>query len=127
MASTLTRHEMKSGAAWLACAAPEQVDAFLGGLGDNALLSLPWLFEFWALPHQLPPEGDWKSWVIMGGRGAGKTRAGSEWVRRMVEGPTAAAPGRCRRVALVGDPKGSGEGRERVRCRLFRLGNCPRG
>ena len=40
-------------------------------------MALPWLFEFWALPHQLPPEGAWKSWVIMGGRGAGKTRAGA--------------------------------------------------
>lgn len=94
---------MRSGAAWLASAAPEEVEDFLGGLFENALLSLPWLFEFWALPHQLPPEGDWKSWVIMGGRGAGKTRAGSEWVRRMVEGPSAAAPGRCHRVALVGE------------------------
>ncbi|AUH34156.1 DNA-packaging protein [Paracoccus tegillarcae] len=94
---------MRSGAAWLASAAQEEVDEFLDGLSDNALLSLPWLFEFWALPHQLPPEGDWKSWVIMGGRGAGKTRAGSEWVRRMVEGPTAAAPGTCHRVALVGE------------------------
>lgn len=94
---------MRSGAAWLASAAPEEVEDFLGGLSENALLSLPWLFEFWALPHQLPPEGDWKSWVIMGGRGAGKTRAGSEWVRRMVEGPSAAVPGRCHRVALVGE------------------------
>uniref|UniRef100_UPI00289B23AC DNA-packaging protein n=1 Tax=Paracoccus sp. TaxID=267 RepID=UPI00289B23AC len=58
---------------------------------------------FWALPHQLPPEGDWKSWVIMGGRGAGKTRAGSEWVRRQVEGTTPDAPGRARRVALVAE------------------------
>ncbi|WP_265500831.1 DNA-packaging protein [Paracoccus beibuensis] len=96
-------HETRSGAAWLACAGPEEVEEFLGGLSENALMSLPWLFEFWALPHQLPPEGDWKSWVIMGGRGAGKTRAGSEWVRRMVEGPTAAAPGQCHRVALVGE------------------------
>ncbi|WBU65696.1 DNA-packaging protein [Paracoccus aerodenitrificans] len=94
---------MKSGAAWLASAAPEEVDAFLDGLSDNALASLPWLFEFWALPHQLPPAGDWKSWVIMGGRGAGKTRAGSEWVRRKVEGAVADAPGECSRVALVGE------------------------
>ncbi|WP_299905050.1 terminase family protein [uncultured Paracoccus sp.] len=96
-------HETRSGAAWLACAEPAEVDEFLDGLSENALLSLPWLFEFWALPHQLPPEGDWKSWVIMGGRGAGKTRAGSEWVRRMVEGPTATAPGRCHRLALLGE------------------------
>ena len=64
---------------------------------------MPWLFEFWALPHQLPPEGDWKSWVIMGGRGAGKTRAGSEWVRAQVEGATPEAPGRAKRVALVAE------------------------
>ena len=94
---------MKSGAAWLASAAPEEVDEFLAGLSDNALASLPWIFEFWALPHQLPPRGDWKSWVIMGGRGAGKTRAGSEWVRRKVEGATPEAPGECSRVALIGE------------------------
>ena len=64
-------------------------------------MALPWIFEFWALPHQLPPEGAWKSWVIMGGRGAGKTRAGAEWVRGQVEGDTPDAPGRARRVALV--------------------------
>ena len=94
---------MKSGAGWLAFATPEAIEGFLGGLSDNALLSLPWLFEFWALPHQLPPEGAWKTWVIMGGRGAGKTRAGSEWVRAEVEGATPLAPGRARRVALVGE------------------------
>ena len=44
-------------------------------MGSEELRGLPYLFEFWALPHQLPPEGDWKTWVIMGGRGAGKTRA----------------------------------------------------
>ncbi len=94
---------MRSGAAWLACAGPEEVDAFLAGLTENALASLPWLFEFWALPHQLPPGGDWKAWVIRGGRGAGKTRAGSEWVRAQVEGATPLGPGRARRVALVAE------------------------
>ena len=94
---------MRSGGAWLACAEPGEVDAFLNGLSSNALASLPWLFEFWALPHQLPPEGDWKSWVVMGGRGAGKTRAGSEWVRAQVEGATPGAPGRASRVALVAE------------------------
>ncbi|WP_139828440.1 DNA-packaging protein [Maritimibacter sp. HL-12] len=76
---------------------------FLEGLRDEALLALPWLFEFWALPHQLPPEGDWRSWVILGGRGAGKTRAGAEWVRMRVEGAKPDDPGRARRVALVGE------------------------
>jgi phage terminase large subunit-like protein len=55
------------------------------------------------MEHQLPPEGDWRSWVIMGGRGAGKTRAGAEWVRAQVEGARPLDAGRARRVALVGE------------------------
>jgi phage terminase large subunit-like protein len=97
------RRATRSGAVWLASATQAEVDAFLGGLSDEALLALPWLFEFWALPHQLPPEGAWRSWVIMGGRGAGKTRAGAEWVRGMVEGARPADPGRASRIALVGE------------------------
>ena len=66
-------------------------------------MALPYLFEFWAMEHQLPPESDWRTWVIMGGRGAGKTRAGSEWVRAEVEGAMPLDAGRSRRVALVGE------------------------
>lgn len=67
-------------------------------------MSLPWLFEHWAIAgHQLPPDGDWSTWVILGGRGAGKTRAGSEWIRAQVEGGRPGDPGRCSRVALVGE------------------------
>lgn len=76
---------------------------FLHGLSDAAFLALPWLFEFWALPHQIAPDGAWRTWVIMGGRGAGKTRAGAEWVRGQVEGAGPTDPGRARRVALVGE------------------------
>lgn len=94
---------MRSGAAWLASATQEAVDAFLEDLSDEALLALPWIFEFWALPHQLPPEGAWKTWIILGGRGAGKTRAGAEWVRGQVEGNRPTDAGRARRVALVGE------------------------
>ncbi len=62
------------------------------------------MFDFWALPHQLPPEGcEWRTWVILGGRGAGKTRAGAEWVRSMVEGDRPEEPGQASRVALVGE------------------------
>ncbi|WP_102224342.1 DNA-packaging protein [Acidimangrovimonas sediminis] len=97
------RPALRSGAAWLASATPETVDAFLESLSEGALMALPWMFEFWALPHQLPPEGVWRSWVIMGGRGAGKTRAGAEWVRAQVEGARPGDPGVARRVALVGE------------------------
>lgn len=94
---------MRSGADWLACAEPQEQEEFLKGVSEGTLLALPYLFEFWALPHQLPPEGEWRSWVILGGRGAGKTRAGAEWVRAEVEGPRPLDPGRSRRVALVGE------------------------
>jgi phage terminase large subunit-like protein len=77
--------------------------AFLDSLDEGALCALPFLFEFWAHPHQLPPIGDWRTWVAMGGRGAGKTRAGAEWVRSQVEGGGPRDIGRARRVALVGE------------------------
>lgn len=44
---------------------------------------------------QRPPQGDWRTWLFMGGRGAGKTRAGSEWVR------FSALQGGCQRIALI--------------------------
>ncbi|MBU6372780.1 MAG: terminase family protein [Alphaproteobacteria bacterium] len=53
-------------------------------------------FALWAGPGQLPPRGDWRVWVFVGGRGAGKTRAGAEWVHACV------AAGVARRIALVG-------------------------
>ncbi len=40
---------------------------------------------------------------MLGGRGAGKTRAGAEWVRASIEGRTPLSPGRRRRIALVGE------------------------
>ncbi len=87
----------------LACASAAERTDFLDDLSLEELRALPYLFDFWAHPHQLPPGGDWRSWVILGGRGAGKTRAGSEWVRAHVEGARPLDPGRARRVALVGE------------------------
>lgn len=49
-----------------------------------------------ARPEQLPPVGDaWNGWLFVGGRGAGKTRTGAEWVCEEVE------TGRAKRIALV--------------------------
>ena len=53
-------------------------------------------WNFWARPGQRPPAGDWSIWLIMAGRGFGKTRAGAEWVRSIAEGDGSA------RFALVG-------------------------
>jgi phage terminase large subunit-like protein len=93
----------KSLRALLSGLPPDERDGLLATLSPNALMSLPWLFEHWALAHQLPPEGDWTTWVVLGGRGAGKTRAGAEWVRAEVEGGKPGDPGRSARVALVGE------------------------
>lgn len=101
--STSIRQGLRLGANWIASAAPDLQKRFLEDLTEGELRALPFLFDFWAMEHQLPPTGDWRSWVIMGGRGAGKTRAGSEWVRSMVEGSKPLDKGRCRRVALVGE------------------------
>ncbi len=73
------------------------------GLSGPQLKALPYLFEFWALDHQLAPKGDWRTWIILGGRGAGKTRAGAEWVRSMVEGSRPRDPGMARHVGLIGE------------------------
>lgn len=79
------------------------MDAFLESLSPTELKALFYMFEFWALPHQLPPAGDWRTWVVMGGRGAGKTRAGAEWVRAQAEGPRPRLAGACKRIAIVGE------------------------
>lgn len=42
-------------------------------------------FNFWARPDQVPPKGDWTIWMILSGRGAGKTRTGAEWVRELAQ------------------------------------------
>ena len=54
--------------------------------------------DWWWQAHggQEAPEGDWTVWLLMAGRGFGKTRAGAEWVSEMAR----AAPGA--RIALVG-------------------------
>ena len=53
-----------------------------------------------ARPAQLPPPGDWRTWLVMAGRGFGKTRAGAEWVRSVAEADPAA------RIALAGGSLG---------------------
>ena len=100
---TWLKPSLRSGADWIACADVAIKERFLSDLSEGELMALPFLFEFWAMDHQLPPDRDWRSWVILGGRGAGKTRAGAEWVRAMVEGPRPLDGGRASRVALVAE------------------------
>lgn len=65
-------------------------------------------WPFWARGDQLPPayatDGSaWRVWLILGGRGAGKTRTGAEWIRAKVRGDHGPM---ARRIALVGETLG---------------------
>jgi phage terminase large subunit-like protein len=57
--------------------------------------ALLWDWGWWARPKQLPPTDEWVTWLILAGRGFGKTRTGAEWVRGEVQS------GRRGRMALV--------------------------
>lgn len=52
-------------------------------------------WRVWARPEQLAPDGNWRVWLLLAGRGFGKTRSGAEWVRAQVES------GAAERIALV--------------------------
>ena len=55
-----------------------------------------WRSELNARPNQIAPEGDWTTWLILAGRGFGKTRTGAEWIRERIES------GLSKRIALIG-------------------------
>jgi phage terminase large subunit-like protein len=57
---------------------------------------LLWDWNYRARDSQMPPPGDWRCWLFLGGRGAGKMRAGAEWVAEGVRSGT------MRRIALIG-------------------------
>jgi phage terminase large subunit-like protein len=84
---------------------PETLSEFLADLDDDALAFLVRDWELWARDDQLPPDAadgrDWRTWLILGGRGAGKTRAGAEWVRAIATHPPTG--GDPPRIALVGE------------------------
>ena len=56
----------------------------------------------WAHRGQIAASHEWRTWVIMAGRGFGKTRAGAEWVRGLIEPGLASAVSPPARIALVG-------------------------
>ena len=65
--------------------------------------ALLWRWDFWGRPSQIPPAGDWAVWLILAGRGFGKTRTGSEWIRSIACGATPLSGGKYRRIALVAE------------------------
>lgn len=69
----------------LAAMPPDAASRYIEGLTDAAAVDLAHHWAFWARPEQMPPPGGWRIWLIMAGRGFGKTRAGAEWVRTIGE------------------------------------------
>lgn len=74
----------------------EQQRAILSSYTSEQLTALRYDWRFWARPNQLPPVGDWRTWLILAGRGFGKTRTAGEWIRRLAES------GHYSRLTLVG-------------------------
>lgn len=73
---------------------------------DAAALDYDW--QFWGRPNQFEPVhpklgAGWGSWLILAGRGFGKTRTGAETVRSRMCGSTPLAAGRWRHVALIAE------------------------
>ena len=66
----------------------------LASLDQTQLRLIQTDWNGWSHQAQRPPEGDWATWLFLGGRGAGKTRAGAEWLTRQAVRGT--------RLALVG-------------------------
>lgn len=90
---------------------PDSV-TLLADLLDGAGESAPDVWRRSALPHQLPPDGGWRVWLMLGGRGAGKTWAGAHWLaERALSEPAgewvvAAPTFRDVRVTCVEGPSG---------------------
>lgn len=78
---------------------PHEIDEFVESLDpDLKSKALAPLFDWentWARAEQKEPLGDWRVWLVLAGRGFGKTRTGGEWIRKQVE------QGLARRIALV--------------------------
>ena len=86
-----------SPASYLASLSEQERETWLASLTDKEKAELAYNWDFWARPDQKAPPGDWFAWLILAGRGWGKTRTGAEWVRELARD----YPG-CR-IALVAE------------------------
>jgi len=80
---------------WLADVGHEAGQRIVAALDHEELREFGFHWEILARAAQMPPPGDWRVWLVMAGRGFGKTRAGAEWVRSVAEANSEA------RIALV--------------------------
>jgi phage terminase large subunit-like protein len=98
-------HSTATLAAMLAALPPQSRDRVVAQLSPEEQQQVAYLWEVWARPNQLPPDacachaGDWLVWLILAGRGFGKTRSGAEAVRIWAES------GKVERITLAAQKK----------------------
>jgi phage terminase large subunit-like protein len=95
--------QMRSPAQLLSSLPEAERTEYLNGLSIEQKANLKYHWPFWARPNQLQPAGDWATWLILAGRGFGKTRTGAETIRDWVCGSTPLGKGQCVRIALIGE------------------------
>lgn len=79
----------------------EERDIALNSLTLEELEVIKYDWEgFWARTSQIEPDGNWRNWLILSGRGWGKTRCGAEWVVKFAKNNPK------RHLAVVGQTKG---------------------
>jgi len=99
--SVSSRNRKKNKAAAAAALDPHNWNDFVSELSDLEALELYYDWPTFARPNQLIPPGDhWTYWLILAGRGWGKTRCGAEFVRDHVENKLAG------RIALIAEDAG---------------------
>lgn len=70
----------------IATTPPEERAAIISeALSDEEAHALLYDWDLWAREPQKTPSGNWRTWLILAGRGFGKTRTGAEWVRETVK------------------------------------------
>lgn len=91
----LPRHLMSEAMKFALLPKDKQAEV-LNSLSDKVIKALPYDWRWWARPNQIAPDGDWLFWLVLAGRGFGKTRSGAEWVLECINS------GNYHRGALIG-------------------------
>lgn len=87
---------MQSPASFLASLSDSERQEVLATLTTEQLALLRYNWQFRARPSQRTPPGDWRTWLVLAGRGFGKTEVGAQWIRERVDGG-------ARHIALVAE------------------------
>jgi phage terminase large subunit-like protein len=93
---TMNRREFNQRLRFLLSREHAERMQLLAAMGEEEQREFRWVWRIHARNAQVAPDGDWRTWLILAGRGFGKTRAGAEWVRELAEADPAV------RIALVG-------------------------